>query len=64
LLMTAYVSIGIGGFSMLFAIPATMFALLSTICIAAASLFNPDAGFAPRRFQRLVRAYYRHRMYQ
>lgn len=64
LFMTAYMTIGIGGFSMIFAIPATMFAILAAICIAAASLFKSDAGFAPRQFRRLVLAYQRHRMYQ
>ena len=41
--MTTCVSIGIGGFSMIFAIPATMFAIFAVISIAAASLFNSDA---------------------
>jgi hypothetical protein len=64
LFITAYMSVGIGGFSMLIAIPAVMVAILGCLLIAVTSLFRADSTFAPRQFQRLVSAYYRHRMYQ
>jgi fatty acid desaturase len=64
LYITAYMSIGIGGFSMLIAIPAVMVAILGCLFFAMMSLFRSDPTYAPRRFRRMVSAYYRHRMYQ
>jgi hypothetical protein len=64
LYITAYMSVGIGGFSMLIAIPAVMLAILGCLFIAAMSLFRSDSSYAPRHFRRLVAVYYRHRMYQ
>jgi hypothetical protein len=39
-------------------------AILLTVMIAGVSLVNSDRMFAPRQFARLVRLYYRDRMYQ
>jgi hypothetical protein len=64
LYVTAYMSVGIGGFSMLIAIPAAMVAVLACLFIAVMSLFRAESTYAPRQFRRLVAAYYRHRMYQ
>jgi hypothetical protein len=64
LYITAYMSVGIGGFSMLIAIPAVMVAILGCLFVAVMSLFRTDSAYAPRQFWRLVAVYYRHRMYQ
>jgi hypothetical protein len=64
LYITAYMSVGIGGFSMLIAIPAVMVAILGCLFVAVTSLFRADSAYAPRQFRRLVAVYYRHRMYQ
>ena len=64
LFITAYMSIGIGGFSMIFAIPAVMVAILGCLFIAAMSVFRADSNYAPRQFRKLIMVYYRHRMYQ
>jgi len=64
LFITAYMSVGIGGFSLILAIPAVMIAIVGCLLIAAASLFRADTNFAARQFRRLVMVYYRHRMYQ
>ena len=64
LYVTAYMSVGIGGLSMLIAIPAVMVAILGCLFIAGMSLFHSDSNYAPRHFRRFVAMYYRHRMYQ
>jgi hypothetical protein len=64
LYITAYMSVGIGGFSMLIAIPAAMVAILGCLFIAVVGLFRRDSVYAPRQFRRLVAVYYRHRIYQ
>jgi hypothetical protein len=64
LLMTAYMSIGVGSFFLLFVIPTVVFAVISIIAIAFVSLFGKDAPYARDRFRRLVEFYRRHRMYQ
>jgi hypothetical protein len=64
LYITAYMSVGIGGLSMLIAIPAVMVAIVGCLFIAGMSLFHSDSNYAPRHFRRLVAMYYRHRMYQ
>jgi hypothetical protein len=64
LLITAYMTIGVGGFSLLFVIPALAFAIASTITIAFVSLFGKDTAYARHRFRHLVEFYRRHRMYQ
>jgi hypothetical protein len=64
LFITAYMSIGIGGFSMIFAIPAVMFAILGCLFIGAIRVFRADSNYAPRQFRKLIMVYYRHRMYQ
>ena len=64
LLITAYMTIGVGGFFLLFVIPAVVFAVVSTIAIAFVSLFGKDNGYARHRFRQLVEFYRKHRMYQ
>jgi hypothetical protein len=64
LFVTAYMAVGIGGFSMLIAIPAVMLAMLWSIGIAVISLFRGGSGFASQQFRSLVSAYHRHRMFQ
>lgn len=64
LLITAYMTIGVGGFFILFMIPAVAFAIVYTIAIAFVSLFEKDTACAQQRFRRLVEFYRKHRMYQ
>ena len=64
LLITAYMTIGVGSFFLLFVIPAVVFAIVSTIAIAFMSLFAKDTSYAQRRFRHLVEFYRKHRMYQ
>jgi hypothetical protein len=64
LCITAYMSVGIGGFSMILAIPAVMIAIVACMGIAGVSLFRAESTYAPRQFRRVVIMYYRHRMYQ
>jgi hypothetical protein len=64
LVITAYMTIGVGGFFLLFVIPAVVFALISVIAIAIVSLFRKDAAYARNQFRRLVEFYRKHRMYQ
>jgi uncharacterized membrane protein YgaE (UPF0421/DUF939 family) len=63
-LMTGYMTIGVGGFFLLFVIPAVVFAIVSVIAIALASLFRKDAAYARNQFRRLMEFYRKHRMYQ
>jgi hypothetical protein len=64
LLMTAYMTIGMGNFSLLFVIPAVAFAIVAITSIALVSLFLNDAAYAQKQFRNLVEFYRRHRMYQ
>jgi hypothetical protein len=64
LLLTTCMTIGVGTFALLFAIPAVAFAIASIVAIALVSLFRSDAAYAQRQFRRLVEFYRRHRMYQ
>jgi hypothetical protein len=64
LLVTAYMAVGIGSFSMLIAIPAVMLAMLWTVGIAVLSLFRGGRVFASVQFRSMVSAFYRHRMFQ
>jgi hypothetical protein len=64
LLVTAYMTIGIGGMSMLIAVPAAMAALVATVAFAILGALRGDATYAPRRFQALIAFAGRHRMYQ
>ena len=64
LFITAYMSIGVGSYSVIVAVPATMIAIVGCVLIAVMSLFRADSTFAPRQFRRLIMLYYRHRMYQ
>jgi|SRR5271166_2006170 len=64
LYITAYMSTGIGGFAMFFAIPSVIAGILGCIVIAVTSRFSADPVFTPRQFRRLVLFFQRHRMYQ
>ena len=64
LFITAYMSIGVGSYSVIVAVPAVMIAILGCLAITMVSMFRGDPAYAPRQFRRLVLAYYRHRMYQ
>jgi hypothetical protein len=64
LLITAYMTIGVGGLSLLFVIPAVVFAMVSVMAIALVSLCRKDTAYARKQFQRLVEFYRKHRMYQ
>lgn len=64
LLITAYMTIGVGTFSLLVVIPAVVFAIVSTVAIAFLSLFWKDTAHARLRFRQLVEFYRKHRMYQ
>jgi hypothetical protein len=64
LLITAYMTIGVGSFFLLFVIPAVVFAIVSTIAIALVSLFRKDTAYAPNRFRQLLEFYRKHRMYE
>jgi hypothetical protein len=64
LLITAYMTIGMGTFSLVFVIPAVAFAIVSIIAIALVSLFRKDTAYARKQFRHLVEFYRKHRMYQ
>ena len=64
LLITAYMTIGMGSFSLLFVIPAVAFAIVAIVSIALLSLIRNDAAYARKHFRNLVKFYQRHRMYQ
>jgi hypothetical protein len=64
LLITAYMTIGVGSLSLLFVIPAVVFAIVSVVAIGLVSLFQKDTAYARKQFRRLVEFYRKHRMYQ
>jgi hypothetical protein len=64
LVITAYMTIGVGSFFLLFVIPAVVFAIVSIIAIAFVSLFGKDTAYAQNRFRQLLEFYRKHRMYQ
>jgi hypothetical protein len=64
LLITGYMTIGIGGMSMLVAVPAAVAALLATVALAILGVLKRDANYAPKQFEALVSFARRHRMYQ
>jgi hypothetical protein len=64
LLITGYMTIGVGGFFLLFVIPAVVFAIVSIIAIALVSLFRKDTAYARNQFRQLMEFYRKHRMYQ
>jgi len=64
LLLTAYMTVGMGSFALLIAVPAVAFAIVAVVAIALVSLFRSDAAYAQRRFRELVAFYRRHRMFQ
>jgi len=64
LLITAYMTIGVGSLFLLLALPAVAFAVVSIIAIAFLSLFRKDATYAANRLRQLLEFYRKHRMYQ
>jgi hypothetical protein len=64
LLITSYMTIGVGSFFLIFVIPAVVFAIVSIIAIALTSLFRKDTSYPQNRFRQLVEFYRKHRMYQ
>ena len=64
LLITGYMTIGVGSFFLLFVIPAVVFASVSIIAIALVSLFRKDTDYSRNQFRHLVEFYRKHRMYQ
>ena len=64
LLITTYMTIGMGSFSLLFVIPAVVFATVAIIAIGLVSLLRDDTACAPKQFRHLVEFYRTHRMYQ
>jgi hypothetical protein len=64
LLITAYMTIGMGSFSLLLVVPAVVFAIIATIAIGLASLFRKDSTYAAEKFRHVVEFYRKHRMYQ
>lgn len=64
LLITSYMTIGVGSFFLLFVLPAVVFAIVSIISIALVSLFRKDTAYARNQFRQLVEFYRKHRMYQ
>jgi uncharacterized membrane protein YhaH (DUF805 family) len=64
LFITAYMSIGVGSYSVIVAVPAVMIAILGCLAITMVSLFRGDPAYAPRQLRRLVMVYHRYRMYQ
>src|SRR5260370_20822635 len=64
LLITSYMTIGVGSFFLLLVIPAVVFAIVSIIAIALASLFRKDTAYPRNQFRQLVEFYRKHRMYQ
>jgi hypothetical protein len=64
LLITAYMTIGVGELFLLFVIPAVVFAIVSIMAIALVSLFRKDTSYARNQFRQLVEFYRKHRMYQ
>jgi hypothetical protein len=64
LLITSYMTIGVGSFFLLFVIPAVVFAIVSIIAIALVSLFRKDTAYARNQFRQLLEFYRKHRMYQ
>ena len=63
-LITAYMTVGIGGFSILFAVPVAIVAIVVSLAIALIGAVRSDASYAARNFRRLVTFFGRHRMYQ
>lgn len=64
LLLTAYMTIGMGSLALFFVIPAVSFAIVAIIAIALVSLFRNHTAYARKQFRNLVEFYRRHRMYQ
>ncbi len=64
LLLTAYMTIGMGSLALFFAIPAVAFAIVAIVAIALVSFLKNDSAYAQRRFRQLLEFYRRHRMYQ
>ena len=63
-LMTTYMTIGVGSYSVFVAVPAVLIGIVASIAISLASLFSGERDFSPRHYHRLVHFYYRNRMHQ
>ena len=57
-------TVGVGGFSILFAVSAAILAIAASLAIALTGALSGDASFAPRKFRRQVAFFGRQRMYQ
>lgn len=64
LLITGYMTIGVGSLFLLVVILAVVLAIASIIAIALVSLFRRDTAYARNQFRQLVEFYRKHRMYQ
>jgi hypothetical protein len=64
LYVTGSMTIGIGGMSLIIAVPCTAAAVLITAGIALIGLLEREPAKAQGRFQRMVSWFVRHRMYQ
>jgi hypothetical protein len=64
LLITGYMTIGVGSLFLLVVIMAVVFAIVSIIVIALLSLFRRDTAYARNQFRQLLEFYRKHRMYQ
>lgn len=64
LVITGYMTIGVGSLFLLVVIPAVVFAIVSIVAIALVSFFRKDPSYAQNQFRHLVEFYRKHRMYQ
>jgi hypothetical protein len=64
LLITSYMTIGMGSLALFVAIPAVVLAIVAIIAIALVSLFRNDVVYARKQLRKLVEFYRKHRMYQ
>jgi hypothetical protein len=64
LLITAYMTVGMGSFSLFIVIPTVAFATIAIMAIALVSLFRNDTAHASKQFRRLLEFYREHRVYQ
>jgi len=63
-LITAYMTIGVGGSAMLIATPSAMVALIASLTIATIGLVKREPTWAPHHYHRMIAFFHRHRMYQ
>jgi len=62
--ITGSMTIGVGRFSIMVAVPTAIIAILVSIAAAIVGASKGDVSYAPRQFHRLVRFGHRNRMYQ